>query len=249
MLLKVASKVFLAAVILLVPAAIVLIAHWQWTSETPIAGRYLLFLATQTVTRPWGIITTLLLAAWLLWCRRERAGQNVVLLIVIIAVVWGGQGLKSYLKKQFQEPRPYVVTLMATEQLSGQSFYQLPLEGRKQLIQQQSANWPNIPLWQRAHWQHEVGFSFPSGHSLFISCWVLLFYGLLSLKRHWGTIIVVTLWGWSVMWSRMALGMHWPQDVIASVLVAWVFTTLCLSCYYLYRVKSRSGGKGQFIND
>jgi undecaprenyl-diphosphatase len=72
-------------------------------------------------------------------------------------------------------------------------------------------------------------YSFPSGHSLFATC----FYGTLAaaltrefesaLRRTivWGTAVLTTL---CIGWSRIYLGMHYPSDVLAGYLVgtAWL---------------------------
>jgi undecaprenyl-diphosphatase len=65
-------------------------------------------------------------------------------------------------------------------------------------------------------------FSFPSGHVLFASC----FYGSLSFilfsrgkLSHIGWIVVAAL-VCAIGWSRVYLGVHYPSDVAAGLLVA-----------------------------
>ncbi len=238
---KLCGRISFGAVLLLVPPLIVLAAGWHWLPTAVISGKALLYTMTQTVSRPWGLVSSLLLFTGLIFAISHHISVSKwrwALLAII--VVWGGQGIKSLLKPYFQEPRPYVVALMAQEHQQASEFYRLSKTQRSEVIQQRSENWPLIPDWQRSHWQHELGYSFPSGHSLFVSCWVLFFYAVLSLQRRWGCLLLVTAWAWMVMWSRMALGMHWPQDVIASVIIAWVFTMLCMNCYYVYFMPKES---------
>jgi len=221
----------LGAILLLLPALVTLGSGWQWTGQFHPISSYPFYLFTQTVTRPWGIITSIVLAV-LLYRHTKYSGRNVwVLILLIMVVVWGGQGIKSIMKPYFAEPRPYVVALMEQTHQPADFFYQQTKLTRQQLISQAQIFWPGLPDWQRRHWQHETGYSFPSGHSFFVASWVLLLYSLLSFRKSWPALIIVTMWAWAVMWSRMLLGMHWPRDLIASVLVAWCFTLIVIVIY------------------
>ena len=229
------SKVFITITIgaglLLLPALLTLVCHWHWQENQLTSLNYFFYLCTQTVTRPWGMITSLLLAGCLYCFRDCRAGHPILLVLVMLIGVAGGQAMKSLLKPHFAEPRPYVVGIMKELRQPAEFFYQQSKAQRQQIIRHAAASWPKIPPWQLAHWQNETGFSFPSGHSLFVASWVLLFYGLVNVKRYWPVLIVVTLWAWAVMWSRLLLGMHWPQDLIASVVLAWFISVFLLILY------------------
>lgn len=72
-----------------------------------------LFWVTETVTAPWGIVTSVLLGGWFLWCLRFRLKPAIGLLVILSMVIVVGQGLKSLIKEQVQEPRPFVVWLEA----------------------------------------------------------------------------------------------------------------------------------------
>ncbi|WP_241648546.1 phosphatase PAP2 family protein [Rosenbergiella collisarenosi] len=224
-------NVSLGAGLLLIVPLVTLIFGWQWDPQRTSLTAYPFYLLTQTVTRPWGIMTSLVLGTLLYSASRSSMQSRAAWALLIVVVVGGGQGIKSLLKPYFAEPRPYVVKLTNELHVAPSVFYQQSKVERQALITQSSAFWPLIPGWQRTHWQHETGYSFPSGHSFFVASWLLLFYGLVSLRRYWPVLIIVTLWAWSVMWSRMLLGMHWPRDLIASVSIAWVFTLLVLFVY------------------
>jgi hypothetical protein len=78
----------------------------------------------------------------------------------------------------------------------------------------------------RKHWQKETGFAFPSGHTMFAASWALLGVGLLWPRRRWVTLALLLTWATAVMGSRLALGMHWPQDLIVATLISWLLVTL-----------------------
>ncbi|MBT0717049.1 phosphatase PAP2 family protein [Rosenbergiella epipactidis] len=221
----------IGALLLLLPALLTLLYRWHWTGQFRTLSAYPFYLFTQTVTRPWGIITSIILA-YLLYRHVQSSVRKLwVVLLLIVVVVWGGQGIKSLLKPYFAEPRPYVVALMEQMHQSPDFFYHHTKLARQQLVSQAQVFWPSLPDWQQRHWQHETGYSFPSGHSFFVASWLLLFYGLLSFRKSWPVLILVTLWAWAVMWSRMLLGMHWPRDLVASVVIAWGFTLVVLVVY------------------
>ncbi|WP_241572824.1 phosphatase PAP2 family protein [Rosenbergiella nectarea] len=222
------KQLTVGAILLLLPALLALAYGWHWNGQNNSVTAYPFYLFTQTVTRPWGILTSIILAAVLYRCTTSSLRNLGALLLLIVVVVWGGQGIKSLLKPYFAEPRPYVVALMEAMHQTPDDFYRHTKSERQQLVRQAETFWPTLPNWQQRHWQHETGYSFPSGHSFFVASWFLLFYSLLSIRKFWPVLIMVTLWAWAVMWSRMLLGMHWPRDLIASVLIAWAFTFIVL---------------------
>lgn len=225
------KKVAVAGLLLLIPPGIILGLGWHWHVEQSPFFSYLLYLMTQTVTRPWGAITTVILAGWLVYSRRQALRPSLITLLMVISLVWGAQGINSLLKGHFQEARPYVTYLQSRQHQPPAEFYQLHNQQRRELISRLTADLPTVAPWQRAHWQHETGYSFPSGHSLFVSCWVLLFFILMPVKRSALSQALVLFWAWSVMWSRMALGMHWPWDVMMSVVVASIWTLLLVALF------------------
>ncbi|MCC8421260.1 MULTISPECIES: phosphatase PAP2 family protein [Photorhabdus] len=85
------------------------------------------------------------------------------------------------------------------------------------------------PQWQLTHWKSETGYAFPSGHTLFATSWSLFLVGVLWPRRRYILSIIVMVWAASVLISRMALGMHWPQDLIASTLISAVLAMVI--CY------------------
>ncbi|MDX2074553.1 MAG: phosphatase PAP2 family protein [Alphaproteobacteria bacterium] len=58
--------------------------------------------------------------------------------------------------------------------------------------------------------------SFPSGHVVFTTLMVMALTPMLSGLLAWGGVALIAL----MAWSRLSLGMHFPADVIASILIA-----------------------------
>ncbi|VEC77529.1 Phosphatidylglycerophosphatase B [Raoultella ornithinolytica] len=105
-------------------------------------------------------------------------------------------------------------------------FYALKRKERAKLVHEQLAQEQDIPRFLRKHWQKETGFAFPSGHTMFAASWALLGVGLLWPRRRWVTIAALLTWATAVMGSRLALGMHWPQDLLVATLISWLLVTL-----------------------
>ncbi|STV73477.1 phosphatidylglycerophosphatase B [Klebsiella michiganensis] len=113
-----------------------------------------------------------------------------------------------------------------TQQVPVTQFYALKRKERAKLVHEQLAQEQQIPEFLRKHWQKETGFAFPSGHTMFAASWALLGVGLLWPRRRWVTLALLLTWATAVMGSRLALGMHWPQDLIVATLISWLLVTL-----------------------
>ncbi len=70
-----------------------------------------LFWITETVTKPRGVITHVILCGWFLWCLRFRLRAAIMLFAILGGAIIVGQGVKSWVKERVQEPRPFVVWL------------------------------------------------------------------------------------------------------------------------------------------
>ena len=227
-------------ILLIVPLALWL-CGWHWHPAKPDGWQLILFAFTETVTRPAGVVTTVLFASWLLWRLRDdqrTARQRLVVVLSVIIVVWGGQGINSLIKLQVREARPYVVWLQSEAVQPTENFYRLPAEERSARVRQLTHDNPLLPGWLTRHWAAETGYSFPSGHSMFAACWALLMLFWLWPRGHVISVTVTFIWAVLVLWSRMALGMHWPQDVSMSVINAgWlvIVAGLAINSRYITR--------------
>lgn len=226
---NIAKRISAGTFILLLPTLVIWLAGWQWQPGGNESWLKALFWITETVTAPWGIVTSALLSGWFLWCLRFRIKPAIALLVILGCVILVGQGVKSLIKEQVQEPRPFVVWLEAEHQIDNRYFYSLPRPERSALVKQQLESQSLIPPWLNSHWQFETGFAFPSGHTVFAASWALLAVGLLWPRRHYKTVIILMLWAQGVMMSRLVLGMHWPRDLVAATLISGLLVAIVCS--------------------
>lgn len=182
-----------------------------------------LFLVTETVSNPWGIITAIIFSLWLIYLSRSSVKSVIVLFFVMNSVIIIGQGINILLKHEIKAPRPYVVWLKSNFNLDEQQFYQLSKEERRIIVKKLVGDNLSLPAWQLTHWEKQVGSSLPSGHTLFAASWALLTIGLLGMRAHkkWVAWIIL-LWAIAVLLSRLLLGMHWPGDIISAVIISWL---------------------------
>lgn len=201
-----------------------------------------LFGLTSTGTSPYAVATVLVFFLISFKYMNKQHWKKMVLAMTFSLLVsfTVNHGLKSY----FEEPRPNIAWL---SQQTGSpidlgTFYQQETQYRQEnmavaLQQYRDESYPQqlntIPSMLVAedlqeHWIHEVGYAFPSGHTTFALTLVLTasYYLILSGAMVLNSLIV--LWGLGMGTSRMLLGMHWPQDVVASTCLAAIISVLSI---------------------
>ncbi|MCF9445250.1 phosphatase PAP2 family protein [Vibrio parahaemolyticus] len=167
-------------------------------------------------------LTLLLLSLFRFKPSRIEWMQKLSMLGLLLVI---GFASKTGLKLMTESPRPYT-ELLAAEQLieTPETFYQLDTKQQANVINQISEQ---VSDWRTRHWQGEKDYSFPSGHTIFVSICLAFFGGLFLQNKCYISALSLWLWGMSVAYSRLWLGMHRPEDLIGSVLfVAIVFTLL-----------------------
>ncbi|PKE31085.1 phosphatidylglycerophosphatase B [Rahnella sp. AA] len=229
----IAKRTAFGAVLLILMPAVVWVSGWLWTpGQNPTLLRPL-YWVTETVSQPWGIITTVILCAWFLWCLRFRIKPAIGLIIIITVAVLVGQFAKDIIKNDVREPRPYVAWLGSSHQMNVDAFYALKNKARSGQVKEILASDTQIPHWLNKSWQDDTGYAFPSGHTMFAATWALLGVGLLWRRKHYKTVCVLMVWAVTVMGSRLVLGMHWPRDLMASVGISWILVTV--ACWFTQR--------------
>lgn len=199
---------------------------WQWWPEQKIPGGVMLYWATETVSQPWGIVTHLLLCTLFCFLLRLSGRQAILLVVILTVVVTGGQGIAGLIKPMVHEPRPFIVWLEQQYALSVSTFYHLSPSAQGEWIAVYLPKNVVLPEWLIQHWQQQTGYAFPSGHTLFAACWALLAAGILWSHKHHVTVVVIGIWAVLVMISRLLLGMHWTQDLFASVVVSVLLSSV-----------------------
>ncbi|TOG95283.1 phospholipid phosphatase [Vibrio parahaemolyticus] len=167
-------------------------------------------------------LTLLLLSLFRFKPSRTEWMQKLSMLGLLLVI---GFASKTGLKLMTESPRPYT-ELLAAEQLieTPETFYQLDTKQQANVINQISEQ---VSDWRTRHWQGEKDYSFPSGHTIFVSICLAFFGGLFLQNKCYISVLSLWMWGMSVAYSRLWLGMHRPEDLIGSVLfVAIVFTLL-----------------------
>lgn len=124
---EIAKRTTIGAALLLIMPMIIWMSGWQWQPEYNGLWLRVLFWITETVTSPWGILTSIVLSLWFLWCLRFRLKPALGLLVIMAITVLIGQGIKSAIKEWVQESRPYVVWLEQNHQVDDSYFYSLPV--------------------------------------------------------------------------------------------------------------------------
>ena len=89
-----------------------------------------------------------------------------------------------------------------------------------------------LPAWLGHHWQTEVNYAFPSGHSI-AAMSLAQFFGLIWLARAPAGVWLLPLWAIGIGLSRTLIGMHWPLDVLASALLGSL-TALVAARWWLH---------------
>lgn len=188
-----------------------------------------LFLFTESVTFPYGILTAFILTILFARLLNLTLFQTCLLLCVAGSAVLLGLGLKSLIKHLTSEPRPYMLWLAnvsTSVKLDLAQYYSLnDKEAQRALLksiiyQPLFEQW-HIPSWLADHWIRDREYSFPSGHTFFACFFALFAAGLFKNKSTW-LVLILVVWAIIVMLSRLFLGMHRPIDLVGGLSIALI---------------------------
>lgn len=215
---------------LLIPV-VTWLANWQWSLaiQYPEYGfDYFLFLITETGSVPYAIATCVIFTLLLAWVVRKRYSLFFVITVCLASMV-ATQIIKSGMKSVFQEPRPFVSALFEDKSVD---FYKLTREQRGLAVTEKIGTQQNFVT---AHQAKEVGYSFPSGHTIFAVSWLLLVVGFCLNMRGQAVVfahLFAIIWAALMLISRLRLGMHYPIDLFISSLLAFL-TNLALFVWFV----------------
>ncbi len=154
-----------------------------------------------------------------------RNRQELVLLVLpaLLFVGLGAAFNEHLLKPWMNEPRPDIEWLSSEEAgpvlpEGAEAFYRIQGKAARSSRLESRLAQSGLVLAPRlaGHWIAETGFSFPSGHAFAAAAlggW-FLFWMLCWQRRRWLSPLIV-LWSVGVSWSRLMLGVHRPEDVLA----------------------------------
>ncbi|QLE84000.1 phosphatase PAP2 family protein [Shewanella sp. Scap07] len=196
-----------------------------------------LYWLTSTGTAPYGVLTVLAIYALSYRCLPKKHFTALVLSVAVAMV--SSLTLNQFLKPFFSEARPNAVLLQEQGLLNTKQFYMQEKADRQQQItvatEQYLQQTDAIALSDniKQHWLHEVGFAFPSGHTLFAVSLSLVVSYFFVIAGQWWLPSILIVWTWLMGISRMVLGMHWSQDVLASSIIGGLIALFSL--YWVLR--------------
>ncbi len=227
------KKTIAALAIFLVVPLFIIVINWHWLPDTLNDKSEYFFWVTETASYPWAIITSIfyfILFCALLVSKTDKMLKKIVLVwLVLVSAVLSGQVIKSIIKSQTAESRPFVLWITKEHNTTDQYFYSLTKPERAAFIKESLINSSTIPNWLSKHWQNETGYSFPSGHTLFAATFAFLAIVLLNFRRNYIFISLIVIWTVLIEISRLLLGMHTPIDLILSVIIG---LGIALICYF-----------------
>jgi len=175
-----------------------------------------------------GVPIIVLLFSIIIGSKRDKLKQKLLVSVLIFSLIIGlisslAKINEHIIKEKFQLKRPYTSLLKSHFNFPSGEFYALQtkeerseyfgkfvskLEDKINL----SVSKPIIK-----HWQHESGYSFPSGHSVsaFLMASLLSYLLLTVFKNRKAKLIAsgIMIWAVSVAISRVTVGAHSALDV------------------------------------
>lgn len=184
---------------------------------------------------PWLVVLVFITIVTRAGLTKERRGTEAgVLIVAMLVALLGGTLLNEHvIKPAFDVPRPNIVELAESGALGpdirdAEAVYAVGnKEARRELLGERLTDVVSPPLSDRvrAHWIHETGFSFPSGHSQSAMALAAMIAALgLMWLNGWRlavATVVLPIWAVAVVYSRVLLDVHYPIDTTAGTLMGF----------------------------
>lgn len=223
---KIAKHTSICALLLFLLPFLVWLSKWQWQPNSNYYWCKILYAQPKINVISWSILIIFIFLFWFLYCLQCHIKQSIILIIIFIIAMIIGQAIKHVIKNYVQEIRPFVVWLDQQHSINLHTFYTMPNKERINLLKNELKKNQAIPQWLKIYWCNETGYSFPSGHTLFFSSWTILIVVVLWPRRHFVFAILTMIFTIFIIASRMALGMHWPEDIMISIFLSWLAVIL-----------------------
>ena len=172
---------------------------------------------TDSAGSPFFLITTALLCAAPIFMKLPK--QQILKLWLQFAILLVLSFVaKTGLKYLTEIPRPYTYQLQQLALVdSVEQFYQLDNGSKDHLVELAKEN---VSQWRTRHWQGETNYSMPSGHTIFAAICVVFWGGFFFVRKKILPVLMLITWAVAVGTSRLWIGMHWPADLLASIVCA-----------------------------
>ncbi len=152
---------------------------------------YILFIINKIIEFPIILITHNLYTIIYIYITKKKKIRNIILLNIIPLI---GLLIKKIIKNYFFIERPYNNIINNNNIIN------------------------KIPLWLIKYWNEKKDSSFPSGHSIYSSFWILLFWKYKKKIYIKINIIILII----IMISRIILYVHRIQDILFSILITFI---------------------------
>ncbi|MFB2865087.1 phosphatase PAP2 family protein [Aeromonas sp. MdU4] len=229
------SQVLCFTALLILPLLLLALLPWQpfLTGSLQAGWLWWSYALSRMVDIPGIAVSGVLLLLLTHYKLRLNVTSLIALGCALAALLASDWVLKSLIKHLTEEPRPYLLWLESQALIPAiKTFYANTAEVRSEQVHAASQLLA-LPEWLGNHWQHEVNYAFPSGHSI-AAISLAQFFGLIWLARAPAGVWLLPLCALGVGLSRMVIGMHWPTDVLASAILGSI-TALLAARWWLHR--------------